>query len=70
MPCVRYIATSILGSIPEKCLTPWKRRCRWDARQARNVPFAFLASDETSYIGAVIEVSSGLIIGSLSDFSR
>jgi len=62
--CPGFIATDILNSIPEKVLEKLKATC-WQRRlgtpeEVANV-YAFLASDEASYInGAVIEVSGGM----------
>ena len=64
--CPGYIATSILGSIPEKVLNALEEKVpmgRLGRPEEIANTFAFLASDEASYInGAVIEVSGGLII--------
>jgi len=64
--CPGFIATHILESIPERVLAqlkervPLKRLGRPD--EVANV-YAFLASDEASYInGAVIEVAGGLTV--------
>jgi len=62
--CPGFIATDILKSIPEKVLdkltaTCWQRRLG-QPEEIANV-YAFLASDEASYInGAAIEVSGGM----------
>lgn len=64
--CPGYIATSILGSIPEKVLNALEEKVpmgRLGRPEEIANTFAFLASDEASYInGAVIEVSGGLVI--------
>src|SRR3990167_7471151 len=64
--CPGYIATSILGSIPEKVIHALEERVpmgRLGKPEEIANTFAFLASDEASYInGAVIEVSGGLTI--------
>jgi 3-oxoacyl-[acyl-carrier protein] reductase len=64
--CPGFITTSILGTIPPKVIkaleekVPMKRLGK--PEDVANT-FAFLASDEASYInGAVLEVSGGLII--------
>ena len=64
--CPGFVATNILSSIPDKVLkaleekVPLGRLAR--PEEVANT-FAFLASDEASYInGAVIEVSGGLTI--------
>ncbi len=64
--CPGFIATHILESIPQRVLTqltervPLKRLGR--PEEVANV-YAFLASDEASYInGAVIEVAGGLTV--------
>lgn len=64
--CPGFIETTILDSIPEKVLdgmterVPLRRLGRPD--EVANV-YAFLASDEASYInGAVIEVAGGLTV--------
>jgi len=62
--CPGFIATDILKSIPATVLDRLKNNC-WQRRlgqpqEVANV-YAFLASDEASYInGAVIEVSGGM----------
>lgn len=65
--CPGFIATSIIDPMPEKVIkgmeskVPMKRLGK--PEEIANV-FAFLASDEASYVnGAVIEVSGGLILG-------
>ncbi|MDP1717280.1 MAG: beta-ketoacyl-ACP reductase [Burkholderiales bacterium] len=64
--CPGYIATSILGSIPDKVLSALEEKVplgRLGQPEEIANTFAFLASDEASYInGAVIEVSGGLVI--------
>jgi len=64
--CPGFIATHILESIPQRVLSqltervPLRRLGRPD--EVANV-YAFLASDEASYInGAVIEVAGGLTV--------
>jgi 3-oxoacyl-[acyl-carrier protein] reductase len=64
--CPGFVSTSIIGKIPEKVLKALEERVPL-GRLARPEEiantFAFLASDEASYInGAVIEVSGGLTI--------
>jgi len=64
--CPGFVATPILAKIPEKVLKALEERVPL-GRLARPEEiantFAFLASDEASYInGAVIEVSGGLTI--------
>ena len=64
--CPGFVSTPILGKIPEKVLKTLEERVPL-GRLARPEEiantFAFLASDEASYInGAVIEVSGGLTI--------
>jgi len=62
--CPGFIETDILKTIPEKVMERLKNAC-WQRRlgqpeEIANV-YAFLASDEASYInGAVIEVSGGM----------
>jgi 3-oxoacyl-[acyl-carrier protein] reductase len=64
--CPGFIATTILGSIPEKVLRALEDKVpmgRLGKPEEVASTFAFLASDEASYInGAVIEVSGGLTI--------
>jgi 3-oxoacyl-[acyl-carrier protein] reductase len=64
--CPGFIATSILGSIPERVLHALEEKVplgRLGRPEEVANTFAFLASDEASYInGAVIEVSGGLTI--------
>src|SRR5437868_2466435 len=64
--CPGFIATSILGSIPERVLHALEEKVplgRLSKPEEIANTFAFLASDEASYInGAVIEVSGGLTI--------
>ncbi|MBI3915376.1 MAG: beta-ketoacyl-ACP reductase [Betaproteobacteria bacterium] len=64
--CPGFVSTSILGNIPKKVLKTLEDRVPL-GRLARPEEiantFAFLASDEASYInGAVIEVSGGLTL--------
>ena len=64
--CPGFIATTILGSIPDKVIKALEERVPMGRlgkpEEVANI-FAFLASDEASYInGAVIEVSGGLTI--------
>ncbi|TDR31395.1 beta-ketoacyl-ACP reductase [Hydromonas duriensis] len=64
--CPGFIQTPILDSIPEKVLDSMQAQC-WQRRlgqpeEVANV-YAFLASDEASYInGVALEVSGGLSI--------
>ena len=64
--CPGFIATSILTTIPEKVLRALEDKVpmgRLGKPEEVASTFAFLASDEASYInGAVIEVSGGLTI--------
>jgi 3-oxoacyl-[acyl-carrier protein] reductase len=64
--CPGFISTSILGSIPERVLHALEEKVpmgRLGRPEEIANTFAFLASDEASYInGAVIEVSGGLTI--------
>jgi len=64
--CPGFIATSILGSIPDRVLAALEEKVpmgRLGKPEEVANTFAFLASDEASYInGAVIEVSGGLTI--------
>jgi 3-oxoacyl-[acyl-carrier protein] reductase len=64
--CPGFISTSILGSIPERVLRTLEEKIplgRFGRPEEIANTFAFLASDEASYInGAVIEVSGGLTI--------
>ena len=64
--CPGFIATPILGTIPEKVIHALEDRVpmgRLGRPEEIANTFAFLASDEASYInGAVIEVSGGLTI--------
>ena len=64
--CPGFIATSILGSIPDRVLASLEEKVpmgRLGKPEEVANTFAFLASDEASYInGAVIEVSGGLTI--------
>lgn len=64
--CPGFIQTPILETVPEKLLMMMKAQC-WQARvgQPEEVAntYAFLASDEASYInGVALEVSGGLSI--------
>ena len=64
--CPGFIATHILDSIPEKVMEQMKARVPLgrlgQPEEIANV-YAFLASDEASYInGAVIEVSGGMSV--------
>ena len=61
-----FVETAILATIPEKVLTQMREqvplRRLGKADEVANV-YAFLASDEASYInGAVIEVSGGMTV--------
>jgi 3-oxoacyl-[acyl-carrier protein] reductase len=64
--CPGFIATSILGTIPDRVLHALEEKVplgRLGKPEEIANTFAFLASDEASYInGAVIEVSGGLTI--------
>src|SRR5512146_2948890 len=64
--CPGFISTSIIGSIPERVLNALEEKVpmgRLGKPEEIANTFAFLASDEASYInGAVIEVSGGLTI--------
>ncbi len=64
--CPGFITTSILGTIPPKVIKALEEKVpmgRLGKPEDVANTFAFLASDEASYInGAVIEVSGGLII--------
>src|SRR5512134_480234 len=64
--CPGFVETSILSSIPEKVLDAMKARVpmgRLAKPEEIANTYAFLASDEASYInGAVIEVSGGATI--------
>jgi len=64
--CPGFIATSILQSIPEKVISALEEKVpmgRLGRPEEIANTYAFLASDEASYInGAVIEVSGGLTI--------
>jgi 3-oxoacyl-[acyl-carrier protein] reductase len=64
--CPGFIATAILGSIPDKVLRALEEKVpmgRLGKPEDVANTFAWLASDEASYInGAVIEVSGGLTI--------
>ncbi len=61
-----FIATSILSTIPEKVITEMEHRVplrRLGRPEEIASVYAFLASDEASYInGAVIEVSGGMSV--------
>jgi 3-oxoacyl-[acyl-carrier protein] reductase len=64
--CPGFVETTILSSIPEKVLETMRERVPMGRlgkpEDIANV-YAFLASDEASYInGAVIEVSGGATI--------
>jgi 3-oxoacyl-[acyl-carrier protein] reductase len=64
--CPGFVSTPILGKIPEKVLKALEERVplgRLALPEEIANTFAFLASDEASYInGAVIEVSGGLTL--------
>lgn len=64
--CPGFVETSILGTIPEKVLEAMRARVpmgRLAKPEEIANTYAFLASDEASYInGAVIEVSGGATI--------
>jgi 3-oxoacyl-[acyl-carrier protein] reductase len=64
--CPGFVNTSILGSIPDKVIRALEEKVplgRLAQPEEIANTFAFLASDEASYInGAVIEVSGGLTI--------
>ena len=64
--CPGFISTSILATIPEKVINALEEKVpmgRLGHPEDVANTFAFLASDEASYInGAVIEVSGGLVI--------
>jgi 3-oxoacyl-[acyl-carrier protein] reductase len=64
--CPGFVSTPILGKIPEKVLKALEERVplgRLAQPEEVANTFAFLASDEASYInGAVIEVSGGLTL--------
>jgi 3-oxoacyl-[acyl-carrier protein] reductase len=64
--CPGFISTSILSSIPDRVLKALEEKVpmgRLGKPEEIANTFAFLASDEASYInGAVIEVSGGLVI--------
>ena len=64
--CPGFVNTEILQTVPEKVLDGMKEHC-WMRRLAEPSEiaaiYAFLASDDASYVnGAVIEVSGGLTI--------
>lgn len=64
--CPGFIATNMMASIPEKVLTEMENRVPMHRlgkpEEVANL-YAFLASDEASYInGAVVEVSGGLTV--------
>jgi 3-oxoacyl-[acyl-carrier protein] reductase len=64
--CPGFISTPILGSIPDKVIHALEDRVpmgRLGKPEEIANTFAFLASDEASYItGAVLEVSGGLTL--------
>jgi 3-oxoacyl-[acyl-carrier protein] reductase len=64
--CPGYIATTILNTIPDKVLDAMETKVpmgRLGKPEEIANAYAFLASDEASYInGAVLEVSGGLTI--------
>ena len=64
--CPGFITTAVLGTIPERVLRALEERVplgRLGRPEEIANTFAWLASDEASYInGAVIEVSGGLTI--------
>ena len=64
--CPGFVETSIISSIPEKVLETMRERVpmgRLGKPEDIANTYAFLASDEASYInGAVIEVSGGATI--------
>ena len=64
--CPGFVATSIIGKIPERIIKSLEEKVplgRLGKPEEIANTFAFLASDEASYInGAVIEVSGGLTI--------
>jgi len=64
--CPGFISTSILSSIPDRVLKALEEKVpmgRLGKPEEIANTFAFLASDEASYInGAVIEVSGGMVI--------
>ena len=64
--CPGFVSTSILGTIPERVLRALEEKVplgRFARPEEIANTFAWLASDEASYInGAVIEVSGGLTI--------
>jgi len=64
--CPGYISTSILSTIPDRVLKALEEKVpmgRLGKPEEIANTFAFLASDEASYInGAVIEVSGGLVV--------
>lgn len=64
--CPGFVATSILATIPEKVIKALEEKVpmgRLGRPEDIANTFAFLASDDASYInGAVIEVSGGLVI--------
>jgi 3-oxoacyl-[acyl-carrier protein] reductase len=64
--CPGFIATEMLGTVPEKVLAEFRSQC-WMRRTGRPEEvasvYAFLASDDASYInGAVLEVSGGISV--------
>jgi 3-oxoacyl-[acyl-carrier protein] reductase len=64
--CPGFIETAILQSVPERVIRALEERVplgRLGKPEEVANTFAFLASDEASYInGAVIEVSGGLTL--------
>ena len=64
--CPGFVATTIIGIIPDRVLDALEEKVplgRLGKPEEIANAFAFLASDEASYInGAVIEVSGGLTI--------
>lgn len=64
--CPGFIATDILSTIPEKVLEQMRGNCwmrRLGAPEEIAKVYAFLASDETSYVnGVALEVSGGMTL--------